>query len=221
MNKSIYAVYGAGGCGRGVMPIARHTLHSQGVDASRLLFIDDQKAGSVVNGHQVVSFQQFVNFAALERHAIIAIADGKLRAQLVTRFEDCEIKNWSLQASNVVIMDDVIIGEGAAISPFVTITSNVRIGRCFHANIYSYVEHDCVIGDFVTFAPNVMCNGNVVIEDYAYVGAGAAIRQGVPGNPVVIGAGAVVGMGAVVTKSVPAGVTVVGNPAKPLGKGKC
>lgn len=41
-------------------------------------------------------------------------------------------------------------------------------GRHFHANLYSYVEHDCVIGDFVTFAPGVKCNGNVVVEDYAY-----------------------------------------------------
>jgi sugar O-acyltransferase (sialic acid O-acetyltransferase NeuD family) len=200
------------------MPVARDTLQSQGVDASRLYFIDDAKAGSCVNGHQVVSFEQFVGFSALERHAVIAIADGKIRAHLAARFQDHSVFNWSIRASNVVIMDDVLVSEGAAISPFVTIASNVRIGRCFHANIYSYVEHDCVIGDFVTFAPSVMCNGNVVIEDYAYIGAGAAIRQGVSGDPVVIGKGAVVGMGAVVTKSVPAGVTVVGNPARALGR---
>jgi acetyltransferase-like isoleucine patch superfamily enzyme len=76
-----------------------------------------------------------------------------------------------VRAANVVVMDDVQIGEGAILSPFVTLTSNIRIGRCFHANLYSYVEHDCVIGDFVTFAPAVRCNGNVVIEDHAYIGA--------------------------------------------------
>ena len=106
----------------------------------------------------------------------------------------------------------------AILSPFVTLTSNIRIGRNFHANIYSYVAHDCVIGDFVTFAPGVMCNGNIVIEDHAYIGTGAVIKQGVPDKPLVIGRGAVVGMGAVVTKSVPAGEVVVGNPAKPLQK---
>jgi acetyltransferase-like isoleucine patch superfamily enzyme len=102
------------------------------------------------------------------------------------------------------------------LSPFVTLTSNIRIGRHFHANLYSYVEHDCVIGDFVTFAPGVQCNGNIVIEDHAYIGAGAVIKQGKPGQPLIIGRGAVVGMGAVVTKSVAAGATVVGNPARPL-----
>lgn len=62
------------------------------------------------------------------------------------------------------------------------------------------------------------CNGNVVVEDYAYIGTGAVIKQGQPGQPLVIGRGAVVGMGAVVTKSVPSGATVVGNPARPLVK---
>jgi sugar O-acyltransferase (sialic acid O-acetyltransferase NeuD family) len=123
---------------------------------------------------------------------------------------------FEVRAPNVVQMDDVQLGPGAILSPFVTLTSNIRIGRHFHANLYSYVEHDCVIGDFVTFAPGVKCNGNVVIEDHAYIGTGAVIKQGAPGAPLVIGRGAVVGMGAVVTKNVPAGTTVVGNPARAM-----
>lgn len=75
-----------------------------------------------------------------------------------------------------------------------------------------------MIGDFVTFASRVICNGNVHIHDHAYIGTGAVIRQGTPDKPLIIGKGAVVGMGAVVTKDVPAGVTVVGNPAKVLVK---
>ena len=121
---------------------------------------------------------------------------------------------FDVRAASVVQMDDVQLGEGAVLSPFVTLTSNIRIGKHFHANLYSYVEHDCVIGDFVTFAPGVKCNGNVVIEDHAYIGAGTVIKQGKPGQPLVIGRGAVVGMGAVVTKSVQPGLTVVGNPAR-------
>ena len=73
-----------------------------------------------------------------------------------------------------------------------------------------------MIGDYVTFAPNVQCNGSVVIEDNVYVGTGAIIRQGTPTKPIVIGQGAIVGMGAVVTKSIPAFETVIGNPAQPM-----
>ena len=115
-------------------------------------------------------------------------------------------------------MDDVTIAAGAALSPFVTIGANVRIGKCFHANLYSYVEHDCIIGDYVTFAPRVSCNGNIHIHDHAYIGAGAVIKQGMPDIPLVIGEGAVIGMGAVVTKSVPAGAVVIGNPARPMAR---
>jgi acetyltransferase-like isoleucine patch superfamily enzyme len=98
------------------------------------------------------------------------------------------------------------------------VTASARIGRQFQCNIYSYVAHDCVFGDFVTFAPRVCCNGNVHIGDGAYIGTGAVLKQGTSAKPLVIGRGAVVGMGAVVTKDVPDGAIVVGNPARPLEK---
>jgi hypothetical protein len=73
-----------------------------------------------------------------------------------------------------------------------------------------------VIGDFVTFAPSAQCNGNVVVDDYAYIGTGAVIKEGTRERPLVIGKGATVGMGAVVTKDVAPFTTVVGNPARLL-----
>jgi len=148
------------------------------------------------------------------RYLTCAVADSKARASLKSRIQSSEILDWTVVAENCVVMDEVKIGSGSILSPFVTITSNVTIGSSFHANLYSYVGHDCVIGDFVTFAPGVKCNGNVVIEKHAYVGAGAIIRPGRAGKPLAIGEAAVIGMGAVVTKDVPPGVTVFGNPAK-------
>ena len=213
----LYAVYGASGCGRGIMPLVREQLRRQGVALDRLVFIDDGAVGASTNGQRVLSYADFLAEPASERRAVLAIANSVVRERLALRCAADGVRPWSVVAENVVVMDDVVIGEGAALSPFVTITSNIRIGLHFHANLYGYVEHDCVIGDFVTFAPGVKCNGNVVIEDHAYIGAGAVIKQGKPGEPLVIGRGAVVGMGAVVTKSVPAGATVVGNPARVMG----
>jgi sugar O-acyltransferase (sialic acid O-acetyltransferase NeuD family) len=127
---------------------------------------------------------------------------------------------FNVIAVSAVMMDSIELGEGALISPFVTLTSNISIGAHFQANLYSYVEHDCVIGDFVTFAPRVCCNGNVHIGDHAYIGTGAVIRQGRNGDPLRIGTGAVVGMGAVVTRDVEPYATVVGVPARALKKSK-
>jgi len=216
VTQPLFAVYGASGCGRGVMPLARAQLARQGIAGTQLVFIDDHPAAPVVNGQRVLRYTEFLQEEASERYAVLAIANGKVREQLAVRCEADGVRPWTVSADNVIRMDDVALGEGAALGPFVTITSNIRIGRHFHANLYSYVEHDCVIGDFVTFAPGAKCNGNVVIEDHAYIGSGAVIKQGCPGRPLVIGRGAVVGMGAVVTRDVPAGATVVGNPARPF-----
>lgn len=219
MMLPLYAVYGVSGCGRGIMPLARDMLLQQGISSSRLVFIDDNPDADTVNGHKVFHYADFLAFEASARYVVIGIANSVIREKLAVRLQSDGVSAWSVQAANVVVMDDVKVGEGAALSPFVTLTSNIVIGKHFQANLYSYVEHDCVIGDFVTFAPGVKCNGNVVIADHAYIGAGAVIKQGTPDKPLVIGKGAVVGMGAVVTKDVPPGVTVVGNPARPLVRG--
>jgi len=218
MKQTLYAVYGASGCGRGVMPLAREQLRLQDVPLDRLVFVDDNPGERTVNGQQVLTYSEFNKVEASEHKVVVAIADSAVRKKLAERCSGDGIKPWSVTASNIVTMDDVQIGEGSILSPFVTLTSNIRIGQHFHANIYSYIEHDCVIGDYVTFAPAVKCNGNVIIEDHAYIGAGAILRQGKPGDPLIIGSGAIVGMGAVVTRNVPGEVTVVGNPAKEFNK---
>jgi sugar O-acyltransferase (sialic acid O-acetyltransferase NeuD family) len=187
-----------------VMPLAKD---------AQLVFIDDGATEDHVNGQAVMSFARFREKEASEKHVALAIAAPAVRAELARKCRDAGLQLLSVWAQDAIVMDDVHIGEGVIVSPSVIFTSNIKIGRCFHANLYSYVEHDCVIGDYVTFAPRVCCNGNVSIGDRAYIGSGVVIRQNL-----TIGEDAVVGMGSVVTKDVPPGVTVVGNPARILEK---
>lgn len=204
----LIGVYGASGCGRGIMPLVRAQYPS-----SKLMFIDDGMASGQVNNYDILTWPEFVNCHRYEKAVSIAIAASDIRQTIAENCAAELIPLIEVRADSVIQMDQVTIGNGACLSPFVTLTSNTRIGRCFHANLYSYVEHDCIIGDFVTLAPGAKVNGNVTIGDHAYIGSGAIIRQGI-----TIGAGAVVGMGAIVIRDVLPGATVVGNPAKPLVK---
>lgn len=209
----LWGIFGAGGCGRGVLPLARRQLIAS---EDELVFVDDWLAGAKVNGQKVLSFGDFLTEHADDKAVSVAVADPISRKKIVRMCEEADLTFLEVRARDVVEMDNVTIGAGAILSPGAVITSNVSIGAHFHCNIQSYVEHDCVIGDYVTFAPGVRCNGNVHIGDGAYIGSGAIIRQGTSEKPLKIGADAVIGMGAVILGDVASGATVVGNPAKIL-----
>ena len=212
----LYGIVGAGGFGRQVMPVAADMLEASLSPLDfEIVFVIEHGETDPVNDYRVISDDEFLA-STDEKHFNVAIADSHARERIADKFKAGGAQPFSITATDSVCMDNNEIDEGAIFSPFTTVTSNTKIGKFFHANIYSYVEHDCQIGDYVTFAPNVHCNGRIVIEDHVYIGAGAMIKQGKPGQPLVIGRDAVVGMGAVVTKNVQPSTTVIGNPARPM-----
>lgn len=211
--QNVYGVYGVGGFGREVMPIVQRQVLAAHGGKDSLYFVDDADVGESVNGFPVVDFDSFCKLPAEEHLISIAISGGEVREQVAVKCQQAGVKMVGVRAENSVMLSEIEIGPGEILCPFVTLTSNIRIGKSFHANLYSYVAHDCVIGDYVTFAPGVCCNGNVVIEDRVYMGTGAIVKQGQPGRPIIIGKGAVVAAGAFVTRNVPEGMTVFGNPA--------
>lgn len=144
---------------------------------------------------------------------VIAIADYKLRDKIYKLLKNKDLIFPSLVHKTSIVSKSSKYKEAMILCPYVTLTSNVTIGTNFHANIYSYIAHDCIIGNNVTFAPSVKCNGNVIIEDEVYIGTGVIIHQGKINRPIVIGKGSIIAAGSVVTKSIKPGITVFGNPA--------
>lgn len=210
-----FAIYGTGGFGREVAPLARAYLDGrlaiQDEPSGSVVFVDDaEDSPEQCNGYPVIGFDELTP----EDRIVVAIGDGRTREKVERKCEAAGLRIAGISGPTVCQLDEVEIGPGAVLCDGVILTSNIKIGRSFQANLSSYIGHDCVIGDYVTFAPAVRCNGNVHIGDYAYIGTGAMFSQGKPGRPMTVGEGAIVGMGSVVTKPVEPYTMVFGSPAK-------
>jgi len=220
MERVKFGLLGAGGFAREVMPfvkgsVAKSLLVSENnID---VYFVETwQPKEPTVNGYSVLSLDEFIQLNG-RKYFNVAVGSGRDREAMATKVGS-NAEALTLYAPQAIILDCNIIGTGSVCCSNTMVTSNAKIGKFFQCNIYAYVAHDCVIGDFVTFAPGVRCNGRVHIDDYAYIGTSAIIREGTSEKPLHIGKGAVIGMGAVVTRDVPAGATVVGNPARLMEK---
>jgi sugar O-acyltransferase (sialic acid O-acetyltransferase NeuD family) len=208
-SARLMGLVGYGGFGREVLPY---------IDRSKfeVVFLESSPVLPEVHGVPVMALAEFESLQR-DRYFNIAVGDSTIRAQLADSLEQSGARPYSMVASTAVVQSSSHIGEGAIICEFAMVTADATIGRYFHANLYCYVAHDCVVGDFVTLAPKVAVNGNVNIGQHAYIGTGAIIRNGTQGQPLTIGEHATIGMGAVVTKDVAPHTTVVGNPARVLG----
>jgi sugar O-acyltransferase (sialic acid O-acetyltransferase NeuD family) len=220
MSKISFGLIGAGGFAREIMPYVRASV-SKSINCLPeeigLYFVETwEPKANMVNGYPLVSLEYFSKLPG-KKYFNVAVSDGYAREALVQAVGN-RAQIIQIHAPETVVLEANEIADGSILCPYTTVTSNAKIGLYFQANLNSFVAHDCVIGDFVTFAPSVNCLGRVHIGDYAYIGTNAMLREGSPGKPLRIGAGAIVGMGAVVTKDVPDGATVIGNPARIMAK---
>ena len=125
--------------------------------------------------------------------------------QFCVVFPDCKIGEHCNICANVLIENDVVIGD------YVTIKCGVQIWDGIE------LEDHVMVGSNVSFTNDMyprshnkdwklmrtkVCKG-------ASIGAGSVILPGL-----TIGAGAMIGAGSVVTKDVPPGELWLGNPAK-------
>ncbi|NUR45985.1 MAG: acetyltransferase [Sphingomonas sp.] len=194
------AIFGTGGMGRELADV----IEASG-DADFVYVVDTPEGP--VNGVAVIAPDDLSD----DDQLVIALGSSSDRRAVVDRFTGKQFA--TVISSSARVSRFATVGEGSVVCDFAVINSGAAVGRHFQANVYAQVSHDCFIGDFVTFAPHVSCNGWVEIGDETYVGAGAVIRNGMPSRRLTIGAGAVIGMGAIVTGDVAPGAVVVGNPA--------
>lgn len=212
----VMCLVGAGGHGRETMEQIK-SLASQGsfhIPLSNIFFAETEITQSVVNNCKVLKIDEFVALPSPNKFFNISISDHVVRKRIAEYFMNAGCQSIQLRSKLSSIGEHNSIEEGSIISEFATITTNTKIGKFLHLNRHASISHDCIIGNFVTFAPYANASGNVHIHDGAYIGAGATIKQGSLSKPLIIGKNAIIGMGAVVTKDVPEHCTVIGNPAR-------
>ncbi|WP_040213558.1 acyltransferase [Clostridium polynesiense] len=149
----------------------------------------------------------------------------------------CIIGKNSVIRSGAIIYGDVIIEDNFQSGHRITIREGSRIGKNVRIGTNSDIQHQSVIGNYVSIHSGVFVGEETIIEDFVWlfphvvitndptppsnkispvrikrfasIAAGSIILPGV-----IIGENSLVGAGSVVTKNVTEGMAVVGNPAK-------
>lgn len=139
---------------------------------------------------------------------VIGIGSGQVRRR-IDQFADRQRRpSPTLVHPNVHRGFDVRIGPGSVICSHVSLENNIGLGRHVHVNQNSTIGHDSRLADYVTVSPLVAVSGATNLEEAAFIGTGASIRQGV-----TVGGDGVVGMGSAVLRDVARGTRVMGVPA--------
>ena len=112
------------------------------------------------------------------------------------------ISSRAFVARDAQLGENVSIGEGTIVHPFVRLGDNVHVGTA------SVISHHCALGDHSFLAVGCLLAGNVKVGARSFLGARATVR-----DHVTIGEASVVGTGVTVLRNVaPSSVLVVPEP---------
>jgi sugar O-acyltransferase (sialic acid O-acetyltransferase NeuD family) len=211
-NRVRVIVWGAGGHGK-VMVDA--LLAGNSCEVVGIIDDDPRKTGKNVLGVPVLGFGggllELMNALTFDGIAL-AIGDNYTRYE---KFQ--ELRNFGLKPVNVIhpsahISRFVELGEGITILAGATINPGAVIEDNVCVNTAASVDHDDYLAMSCHVLPNATLGGAVRVEEFAYIGAGAVVKQNQ-----IVHKYSYVGAGAVVVKDVLEGAIVCGVPAANVG----
>lgn len=211
MKKDIIII-GAGDFGREVVAlINRINNNSDDMYYNIIGFVDDNEMliNTNVDGVPVLGNIEWLNNYDKDVCAVCSIGVGKIRKLVINKITNPKIEYPILVDPSVIILGNIVIGEGTIICANNVISINCKIGKHSIVNLSCTLGHDDVLGDYCTINPGSNISGFVLLEDCVDIGTGTKIIQHIS-----VKTNSIVGAGTVVVRDVMSNVTVVGNPAR-------
>lgn len=204
-------IIGARGWGREVFDIATACIDA-GADMTVKGFLDDKT--DALDGYK--NYPPIIGpvetYKLQENDVFIcALGDVNYKKKYSDIIEEKGGAFISLVHPTVYFGNNVKIGKGCIIGPYVSISSDSNVGDFVTFLIKSHVGHDCTIGDYTHIGTMTNISGFVQIGKMVTVHPCCNI---IPHKKV--GNNAVIGTGSVVLSKVKEGITVFGNPAKKI-----
>jgi len=203
-------VFGAKGLAKEVLEVVK-----QNRKLNKLAFFDNislespeklyGKFNIIKNDEDAVKY-----FSNIDSHFTIGVGGPKIREHAFNTFISLRGKPINLISNTSTIGSyGVELGVGINIMQQVVITNDIKIGNGCLINQLSSIGHDVEIGNFVEVCPGVAISGNCKIGNHSFLGTNSTILP-----QVTIGKNVIIGAGAVITKNIPDNCTVVGIPGK-------
>lgn len=133
---------------------------------------------------------------------LIGISDIKFRNEIISKLEVKEVTFFQFIHYSSIVPKTIEFGKGNIIYPFCIIGPNTKVGDFNMVTSYSFISHDCVIGNGNFFSTAGVA-GRVSIGDYNFFG----IRSTVIPH-ITIGSRNMIQAGMVVDKSIKDDATI-------------
>jgi len=207
--KSIL-IFGAGGHAKVIVDI----IEKQG-KYNIAGFIDNHcSKNTVIMGYKVIgndsAFKEIVSSYEIYG-GVIGIGDNsirsKIRNQIIKVIPNFEFINCI--HPKAVVAKDVTLGDGNVVMAGAIINSSTKIKNHCILNTNSSIDHDGLMSDFSSIAPNTTVGGSVEIGDYSAIGIGANIFDSIK-----IGCNCVIGGGSLVCNDTKDNSIYYGSPSK-------